>query len=68
MLSAAIRALVWVAYQPGFFFFGDSFTYLGNSVGLQPNPIRPIGYPLFLHVLLLGHDIAVVTAASSCSG
>ena len=42
-LSALIRALVWFAYQPGFFFFGDSFTYLGNSVGLKPNPIRPSG-------------------------
>ena len=68
VLSAAIRALVWVAYQPGFFFFGDSFTYLGNSVGLRPNPIRPIGYPMFLHVLLLGHDIAVVTAGEQLVG
>ena len=68
VLSALIRALVWVAYQPGFFFFGDSFTYLGNSVGLKPNPIRPIGYPLFLHVLLLGHDIAVVTAVQQLLG
>jgi len=67
-LSALIRALVWFAYQPGFFFFGDSFTYLGNSVGLKPNPIRPIGYPLFLHVLLLGHDIAVVTAVQQLFG
>jgi len=67
-LSAVIRALVWFAYQPGFFFFGDSFTYLGNSVGLKPNPIRPIGYPLFLHVLLLGHDIAVVTAVQQLFG
>lgn len=68
VLSALIRALVWLAYQPGFFFFGDSFTYLGNSVGLKPNPIRPIGYPLFLHVLLLGHDIAVVTAVQQLFG
>ena len=68
VLSALIRALVWAAYQPGFFFFGDSFTYLGNSVGLKPNPIRPIGYPLFLHVLLLGHDIAVVTAVQQLCG
>jgi hypothetical protein len=68
VLSALIRALVWVAYQPGLFFFGDSFTYLGNSVGLKPNPIRPIGYPLFLHVLLLGHDIALVTAAQQLLG
>ena len=68
VLSAAVRTLVWVAYQPGFFFFGDSFTYLGNSVGLRPNPIRPIGYPMFLHVLLLGHDIAVVTAVQQLFG
>jgi 4-amino-4-deoxy-L-arabinose transferase-like glycosyltransferase len=67
-VSAAIRAVVWFTYQPALFFWGDSYSYLGNSIGLQPNPIRPIGYPLLLHVLLLGHDIAAAPAAQHIFG
>ena len=66
--AAVIRAAVWIAYQPALFFYGDSYTYLGNSTGLRPNPIRPIGYPLLLHVLLLGHDIAAAPAAQHLFG
>ncbi|HET6848252.1 MAG TPA: phospholipid carrier-dependent glycosyltransferase [Gaiellales bacterium] len=66
--ALAIRAVVWLAYQPALFFYGDSYTYLGNSTGLRPNPIRPIGYPLLLHVLLLGNTIAAAPAAQHLFG
>ena len=66
--GAAVRVLVWITYRPALFFYGDSYSYLGTSSGLRPNPIRPIGYPLLLHVLLLGHDIAAAPAAQHLFG
>ena len=68
VLATLIRALVWVAFRPALFFYGDSYTYLGNSVGLRPNPVRPVAYPVLLHLLLLGNDIAAVPAAQHLFG
>ena len=56
-----LRVLVWIAFQPGLF-YGDSYAYLGTSQNLTLNPIRPIGYPLLLHVLLHWNQLSVPTA------
>jgi hypothetical protein len=66
--AAALRAIAQLAYQPALFFYGDSFAYLANAAKLQPEPIRPAGYPAFLRVLLVIHDLAVVPAVQHVLG
>jgi hypothetical protein len=56
-----LRALAWIAFQPALF-YGDSYAYLGTATSLTLNPIRPIGYPLLLHVLLYWNQLSLPTA------
>jgi hypothetical protein len=56
-----LRALAWIAFQPALF-YGDSYAYLGTSKHLTLNPIRPIGYPLLLHLLLYWNQLSVPAA------
>ncbi|MGN6379428.1 MAG: phospholipid carrier-dependent glycosyltransferase [Gaiellales bacterium] len=66
--GAALRALVWAAYQPALFYYGDSYFYLGSTLRLRPNPVRPIAYPAVLDVLLRVGDLAVVPAVQHLFG
>jgi hypothetical protein len=67
-VGLVLRVMVWLAYRPVLFFYGDSYSYLSNSQGLRPNPIRPIGYPLLLHVLLWSQTLATVPAVQHLFG
>jgi hypothetical protein len=49
--GAALRALTMYAYRPALEFDGDSYAYLKLSRQLDPDPIRPAGYPVFLKAL-----------------
>ena len=61
--AAGLRVVVQLAYAPALFFYGDSFAYLANAAKLQPEPIRPAGYPaLLLRACFIVHDLAVVPA------
>jgi hypothetical protein len=66
--AAALRVLVQIAYQPALFFYGDSFAYLENAAKLQPEPIRPTGYPALLRAVLVVHDLAAVPAVQHLLG
>jgi hypothetical protein len=66
--GAVIRLLAWLAYQPVLFYYGDSYVYLDDAVRLTPNPTRPIGYPLLVHVLLPFHNLAVIPAVQHVFG
>jgi hypothetical protein len=66
--AAALRVIVQLAYRPALFFYGDSFAYLANAARLQPEPIRPAGYPAFLRVVLVVHDLAAVPAVQHLIG
>ena len=66
--AAALRIVVQLAYRPALFFYGDSFAYLANASHLQPESIRPAGYPAFLRVVLWVHDLAVVPAVQHLLG
>lgn len=65
-LGAVLRLLFMVAYQPAFWFHGDSGQYVGLSAegwALTPHPQRPLGYVLFLMALRpTGTHLAVVAA------
>jgi hypothetical protein len=66
--AAVLRVVVQLAYRPALFFYGDSFAYLANASQLSPEAIRPAGYPAFLRVVLLIHDLAVVPAVQHVLG
>ena len=66
--AAAVRVLVQIAYRPALFFYGDSFAYLENAAKLQPEPIRPTGYPALLRAVLVVHDLAAVPAVQHLLG
>ncbi len=56
----ALRALTLLAYRPALEFSQDSFTYLYDARGLGVDMVRPIGYPIFLHVMAYGHHLVAV--------
>jgi hypothetical protein len=66
--AAAVRIVAQVAYRPALFFYGDSFAYLANAAQLRPEAIRPAGYPAFLRLVLVIHDLAVVPAVQHLLG
>jgi hypothetical protein len=66
--AAAVRVIAQYAYQPALFFYGDSFSYLANAARLQPELVRPAGYPAFLRAVLVVHDLAVVPAVQHAIG
>ena len=68
VVGAAIRLLAWLALQPVLFYYGDSYVYLDDAVRLTPNPTRPIGYPLLVHLLLPFHNLAVIPAVQHVFG
>jgi hypothetical protein len=68
VLAAGLRVIVMLAYRPALIFHGDSFGYLANAQNLVPDPMRPIVYPLLLHVLLPFHNLMVVTGVQHVMG
>ena len=66
--GAVVRALASWSYRPALFFFGDSYSYLSNAIGLRPNQVRPIGYPLGLHVVLWSGNLMAAPAVQHLLG
>ena len=66
-VGLVLRVVAWLAYQPLLFLSGDSYSYVSSGLG-RPNPIRPLGYPLLLHVLLWVHTLAAVSAMQHLFG
>jgi hypothetical protein len=60
-LGTALRGLAWAAYQPALF-YSDSVNYLANTYQIPNSGWHPLGYPVFLDLLLWGHHLAVVSA------
>jgi hypothetical protein len=54
-----LRMFAFLAYRPALIFV-DSIGYLSNSANLGPRPLRPFGYPVFLHVLPLRFGLEIV--------
>src|SRR6185437_3238427 len=66
--AAALRVVVQISYRPALLFYGDSIAYLANAAHLDPESIRPAGYPAFLRAVLAVHDLAVVPAVQHVFG
>jgi hypothetical protein len=65
--GAALRVVTLLAYRPALIYY-DSTRYLENMVDLVPKGLRPLGYPAFLRVLPLEHDLTVVPAVQHVMG
>ena len=66
-VGAALRVLVMVAYRPALLSY-DSQGFLQNAAHLRPDPVRPLGYPVFLHVLDSVLGLAAVPAVQHLLG
>ncbi len=58
-LGALLRACAFFAYRPALI-FTDSIGYLANRANLGPRPLRPFGYPVFLHLLPFRFGLEIV--------
>ncbi len=58
-IGAALRVVTQLAYWPALL-FEDSYRYLDNVDELDPGNPRPLGYPIFLRLLLPLPDLAAV--------
>jgi hypothetical protein len=67
VLAVALRAVAMLGYPPAKF-FSDSFSYLGDAVAGQPDPVRGNGYAFFLRVLMPLHSFNVVTGIQALMG
>jgi len=70
-LAAAVvlRFAIFIAYRPALEFAGDSYSYLGDArhpfhLGVW----HPFGYPVFLWVLSITHNLAVVSLLQHAMG
>jgi hypothetical protein len=57
--GAALRGVTFFAYRPALLYY-DSIPYLDNATELHPFSIRPAGYAIFLRILPLENELAVV--------
>ncbi len=68
LAGVLLRVLTTMAYWPAIEFVQDSFDYLFDARRLEPGIIRPFGYPLFLRVLSVSGQLAVVPIAQHVLG
>ena len=65
--GVVLRVLTSIAYWPALLSY-DSQGFLQNAAHLRPDPVRPIGYPVFLWILQTAHGLAVVPAVQHVLG
>ena len=62
-----LRVVTFFAYRPALIYY-DSTRYLDRVHDLEPNPLRPLGYPTFLKLLPTDWELAVVPAVQHLFG
>lgn len=65
--AVALRTLAVIGY-PGVLWFPDSYAYVHGALTLDPDPVRPSGYSVFLWLLTPFHNLTVVAAAQHLMG
>jgi hypothetical protein len=65
--GAALRLIVWLAYEPALIYF-DSYSYLEEMNDLTPGETRPLGYPVFLRLLPMFGELSVIPAVQHLMG
>ncbi|GIH09626.1 hypothetical protein Rhe02_76930 [Rhizocola hellebori] len=69
-LAVVLRVLIMAAYQPAFWFYGDSGAFIESSIrsGLDPYDVGGLGYSVVLKVLKVTGSFAVVVALQHLLG
>ncbi len=68
-LAVALRLVVMLAYQPAFWFYGDSGSFIERAArGLDPYNTGGLGYIMALKVLAVTQSFAVVAALQHLTG
>jgi hypothetical protein len=68
VLGVIPRVITMLGFRPAVVFKLDSFDYLWDAAHLQPNPVNPNGYSLFLWVLRPFHSLALIAAVQHVLG
>ncbi|MFC0534117.1 hypothetical protein [Phytohabitans kaempferiae] len=63
-----LRVLVMIAYNPGFWFRGDSNIYVNGAFSHIPNPSRPFGYSFAVWVLSPFHSVRLIVGLQHLLG
>jgi hypothetical protein len=67
-VSIIPRVIVMLGFQPAVLFKLDSYDYLWDAVHLQPNPINPNGYSVFLWLLKPFHSLTLIAGIQHVLG
>ncbi|MDT4894234.1 MAG: hypothetical protein QOE97_3269 [Pseudonocardiales bacterium] len=65
--GALLRVITILGYRP-VLWFNDAFEYLGVALRFQAYPVRPIGYSVFLRLLLPFHSFELVVVVQHLMG
>jgi hypothetical protein len=67
LAGAIVRAVTMLGYPP-IRWTPDSWTYLGVALRLQPDQVRPSGYPVMLRLLRPFHSLVLVAGVQHAMG
>jgi hypothetical protein len=67
-LAVVPRVITMLGFQPAILFKLDSYDYLWDAAHLQPNPVNPGGYTVFLWLLRPFHSLALIAALQHLAG
>jgi hypothetical protein len=68
VVAVGLRFVVLIAYWPGLELFTDSSDYLALAHAVIPGPWHPAGYPVFLALLSVTGQLAVVVVVQHLMG
>ncbi|HEX6856134.1 MAG TPA: phospholipid carrier-dependent glycosyltransferase [Streptosporangiaceae bacterium] len=68
LISVIPRVIVMLGYQPAILFKLDTYDYLWDAAHLQPDPINPNGYSLFLWLVKPFHSFLLIAAIQHVLG
>jgi hypothetical protein len=68
LAGAVLRLLVMIAYNPAFWYQGDSQGYLTMAYIRQPDVLRPYGYSAFLSLLIELRSVRQIIAVQHAMG
>lgn len=66
-VAVLLRAAAMLGYQRAFW-YGDSLDYVTNALQVFPGTVKPLGYSIFLRVLLPFHSSVLVAAIQHVMG
>ena len=67
-LSVVLRAVVMAGFAPAALFKLDTYDYLWDATHLQPNPVNPSGYAVYLWLLRPFHSLLLIAGLQHLLG